>query len=61
MVDGSEDTSEGDIIGQQGKDMMMETVVMEKVQDIFEGRNNVDSGRDNMVCVWLEGCQVNLH
>ena len=54
------DVHESDVVGQQGKDIVMETMIMEEVHDIIEGSCNMEHCRSDMICVQLKRTQVDL-
>ena len=42
MIDRMEDVSESDVVGQQGKDMVVEPVVMKEVKGVIKGCCDVE-------------------
>ena len=55
MVDRVEDASKSDIVGWQGEDMMMKSMVMEKVHGVVNGHCNVEGRGCDMACTQFKG------
>ena len=54
MIDGVEDTSEGDTVRQKGRNVMMKSVIMQEIQCVIKHRCNMEGQWDDMVGMQLK-------